>query len=96
MRSIGASHSSIFGIYITEGVVVAVIAWAVGALLSWPFSVWLVGALGDAMSLPLSYSFSFLGVGAWLVVVVSISAVASLLPAWRASQVSIRDAIAYE
>ena len=96
MRSIGASHRSIFGIYITEGVVVAVMAWALGAVLSWPLSVWLVEALGTAMSLPLSYAFSYTGVGAWLVTVIAIAAIASLLPAWRASQVSIRDAISYE
>lgn len=96
MRSIGASHRSIFGIYITEGVVVAVMAWAMGAVLSWPFSVWLVDALGTAMSLPLSYAFSWVGVAAWLLTMLAIAALASLLPAWRASQVSIRDAIAYE
>ncbi|HET6352156.1 MAG TPA: ABC transporter permease [Coriobacteriia bacterium] len=96
MRSIGASHRSIFGIYITEGVVIAVMAWGAGAVLSWPLSVWLVSALGTAMSLPLSYAFSWSGIGAWLLSVVIIAALASLLPAWRASQVSIRDAISYE
>ena len=63
MRSIGASHGSIFGIFITEGVVVALMAWAAGALLSLPLSVWLVRALGSAMSLPLAYHFSWAGVG---------------------------------
>ena len=96
MRSIGASHGSIFGIFITEGVVIAVMAWGLGALLSWPLSVWLVSALGTAMTLPLSYAFSWGGVGLWLASVLVIAAVASLLPAWRASQVSVRDAIAYE
>jgi putative ABC transport system permease protein len=96
MRSIGASHGAIFGIYITEGVVIAVMAWALGAMLSWPMSTWLVSALGGAMALPLSYAFSWVGVWAWLALVVAIAAIASLLPAWRASQVSIRDAISYE
>lgn len=96
MRSIGASHGAIFGIYITEGVVIALMAWGLGAVLSYPFSVWLTAALGSAMSLPLSYVFSWTGVGAWLVAVVAIAVLASLLPSWRASQVSIRDAIAYE
>jgi len=96
MRSIGASHLSIFQIFMTEGIVVAVMAWGAGALLSWPLSVWLVDALGTAMALPLSYAFSWTGVGAWLATVVVIAALASILPAWRASQVSIRDAIAYE
>jgi putative ABC transport system permease protein len=96
MRSIGASHMSVYQIFITEGLVVAVMAWSMGAVLSWPISIWLVDALGKAMSLPLSYKFSWIGVGAWLALVVAIAGLASLLPAWRASQVSIRDAIAYE
>ena len=96
MRSIGASHRSIFGIFITEGVVVALMAWSIGALLSWPLSVWLVDALGGAMSLPLAYQFSWPGVFLWLVSVVVIAVVSSLLPAWNASRVSVRDAIAYE
>lgn len=96
MRSIGASHRSIFGIFITEGVVVALMAWGVGALLSYPLSLWLVHALGGAMSLPLAYRFSWGGVGLWLVSVVAISVIASLIPAWNASRVSVRDAIAYE
>ncbi len=96
MRSIGASHAAIFNIFITEGVVVAVMAWAIGAIVSWPLSVWLVDALGTAMSLPLSYRFSWPGVGMWLALMVAIASLASLLPAWRASQVSIRDAISYE
>ena len=96
MRSIGAAHRSIFGIFITEGIVVAVMAWAIGAVLSWPLSVWLVSALGSAMSLPLAYAFSWEGVGLWLASVVVIAVLASLLPAWNASRVSVRDAIAYE
>ena len=96
MRSIGASHGSIFGIFITEGVVVALMAWSAGALLSWPLSVWLVDALGGAMSLPLAYRFSWPGVFLWLVSVIVIAVVSSLLPAWNASRVSVRDAISYE
>jgi len=96
MRSIGASHMSVYQIFITEGLVVAVMAWGAGAVLSWPLSIWLVDALGTAMSLPLSYAFSWVGVGAWLALVIVIAGAASLLPAWRAAQVSIRDAIAYE
>ncbi len=96
MRSIGASHGSIFGIFITEGVVVALMAWALGAVLSWPLSVWLVDALGAAMSLPLAFRFSWEGVGLWLASVLAIAVIASLIPAWNASRVSVRDAIAYE
>jgi putative ABC transport system permease protein len=96
MRSIGASHGSIFGIFITEAVVIGVISWAAGAVLSWPLSFVLARVLGDAMSIPLTYVFSWFGVGVWLASVVAIAVVASLVPSWRASQISVRDAIAYE
>ncbi len=96
MRAIGASHGSIFGIFITEGVVVGLMAWGLGALGSWPISLLLTNALSGAMNLPLTYVFSFAGVGIWLGAVLVIAVLASLLPSWRASQVSVRDAIAYE
>ncbi len=96
MRAIGASHASIFGIFITEGVVVGLMAWGLGAIASWPISLLLTNALSSAMNLPLTYVFSFAGVGIWLVSVLVIAVIASLLPSWRASQVSVRDAIAYE
>lgn len=96
MRSIGAAHRSIFGIYITEAVVVGMMAWILGAILSWPLSVGLVRVLADAMGVNLAYRFSWAGLGIWLVAVVVIAAVASLIPAWSAARVSVRDAIAYE
>jgi putative ABC transport system permease protein len=96
MRAIGASHASIFGIFITEGIVVGLMAWAIGALASWPISLMLTQGLSAAMNMPLSYTFSFTGVGIWLASVLVIAVVASLLPSWRASQVSVRDAISYE
>jgi len=96
MRSVGASHLSIFGIYITQGLVVGTISWFFGAFLSWPLSFALMEALSMTLEMSLSYTFSFEGVVIWLVFVWLISILASLLPAWRASQVSIRDAISHE
>jgi len=96
MRSVGASHKAIFGIYITQGLVVGTISWFLGAWLSWPVSYGLMQALRMALEMRLSYTFSFPGVVIWLILVWIISILASILPAWRASQVSIRDAISYE
>jgi putative ABC transport system permease protein len=96
MRAVGASHDDIFQVFVTEGVVVGVMAWFFGALFTYPLSYGLVIMLQNAMKIPLSYEFSWMGLGVWLVVVMVISAVASLLPAFNASQVSVRDAIAYE
>ncbi len=96
MRSIGAGHSAVFGIFMTEAIVIALMAWGMGAILSWPLSVVLSQSLGGAMKIPLTYVFSWAGVGIWLAAVIVIAAFASVLPAWRAAQISVRDAIAYE
>jgi putative ABC transport system permease protein len=96
MRAVGASHGSIFRVFVTEGFVIGVLSWAGGVVLSFPMSWALVQLLQTAIGVPLTYSFSWPTVGLWLVVVSAISSAASLLPAYRASQVSVRDAIAYE
>jgi putative ABC transport system permease protein len=96
MRAVGASHGSIYRVFVTEGVVIGVMSWVLGALLTYPLSLGLVEILEAAITIPLTYEFSWSGVAAWLAIVAAISAVASLLPAHRASQVSVRDAISYE
>ncbi len=96
MRATGAQHKAIYQIFVTEGVTVGAIAWFVGTLLAYPISYGLVRALEVSIGLPLTYEFSWSGVGSWLGLMLLISAFASIAPAFRASQVSVRDAIAYE
>jgi putative ABC transport system permease protein len=48
------------------------------------------------LSAPLDYTFSLNGVLLWLVVVVLLSALASFLPAWNASRLTVREVLAYE
>jgi putative ABC transport system permease protein len=96
MRALGASHRSIYQIFMTEGIAVGVIARAIGTVLAYPMSLGLTRLLEDAMGMPLAFTFSWGGVGLWLAAVVVIAGLASLVPAYRASQVSVRDAIAYE
>jgi putative ABC transport system permease protein len=45
---------------------------------------------------PLSFSVSFLGMGIWLVLSVVLSVAASLMPAWNAARLSVRDVLSYE
>ena len=71
-------------------------SWALGVVVSLPIALLLIDSLGQAMSFPLSFAYSPLGVAAWLVFVIVISVVASLLPAYRAARVSVAEAIAYE
>jgi putative ABC transport system permease protein len=96
MRAVGASNRSIYQIFITEGVVVGLVSWALGVVISFPITLILLTSLGESMSFPLSTAYSPLGIVAWLVFVIVISVLASLLPAYRAARVSVAEAIAYE
>jgi putative ABC transport system permease protein len=96
MRAIGAQHRSIYQIFMSEGLVVGVMSWGLGAMLSFPMSWALTNALAVATGIPLAYRYSWAGVGGTLAVMALVSVFASVLPAFRASQVSVRDAIAYE
>jgi putative ABC transport system permease protein len=96
MRATGAGHGDIYRIFITEGLVVGLMAWAIGVAGAVPLSRWLTSLIADAITTPLAYEFSWQGVALWLATVVVVSVLASLLPARRASQVSVRDAISYE
>lgn len=96
MRAIGASNRSLYQVFITEGIVVGLISWFLGCLIAVPVAIGLTSALQTAISFPLTFAFSPEGVVAWLAFVIVISVLASLLPAWRASRVSVAEAIAYE
>jgi putative ABC transport system permease protein len=96
MRAIGAGHRAIFAVYVTQGLVVGTISWFIGALIAIPISWALMQSLIGALGMSLAYKYSFTGVAVCLILVWTISALGSLLPAWAASQVSIRDAISYE
>jgi putative ABC transport system permease protein len=97
MRSIGASNRMVRAVVIVEGVLVGVLSWVLAVPLSVPIGLILCVVLGMAIfERPMSLTFSPLGVVIWLAIVVSISVVASLLPAQRAAAMSVRETLAYE
>jgi putative ABC transport system permease protein len=97
MRSIGAGHGAIGGIVIAEGLLISILSWALAIPLSIPINLIFNNMLGQMIvNQPLVFTFSSLGPVAWLAIVVVISVIASLLPAFRAMRLSIRDTLAYE
>lgn len=69
----------------------------IGALLSLPISRTLSDALGMVfLSRPLSYAVALDGIAIWLAIVLVLAAFASLVPAWRASRLAVREVLAYE
>jgi putative ABC transport system permease protein len=97
MRAIGASSVAILGIFIVEGVLVGVLSWLLAAPLSYPGARAFSTIVGSTLfQMPLDFDYSMGGMVGWLVIVVILSALASLWPALRATQVSVREALAYE
>jgi putative ABC transport system permease protein len=97
MRSIGASNAAVGSIVVTEGLIIGVISWALALPLSIPLSLIFNSMLGSMIfDTPLVFVFSLFGVISWLAVIVVVSVIASLLPAYRAIKMSIRETLAYE
>ncbi len=97
MRAIGASNGDIQGIVIVEGMVIGLISWVISILLSIPITAVLTTGVGLAiLTAPMPAVYSPSGIFAWLIGILLIGAVASALPAHRASSLTVRDTLAYE
>jgi len=97
LRAMGASNSAIRKIVLAEGLVVGVISWLLGILLSLPLGT----GLSDAVTLAImqsktKFEYSVEGAIIWLGLILTISILASLIPAQRASQLTVREVLAYE
>ncbi len=95
MRAIGASNGAIRRIVTIEGILIGAISWAIGALLAWPFSYGIVLVLSTALEFEVFHAFSAAGTAIWLAAVLGIAAAASILPAWNASRLTVREVLAY-
>ena len=97
MRAIGASDGAVLRIVVVEGVIIGMISWFIGAALAFPIGAGLSTAVGRVLfSTPLPYVFSVSGVVTWFVIVAVLAGVASFLPAWNASRLTVREVLAYE
>jgi putative ABC transport system permease protein len=97
MRAIGASDGAVLRIFVVEGVMIGILAWFGGILLSQPMSRLISRQIGlTFLERPLDFQYNWLGPLLWLLIVVVVSVVASLLPAYSAARLSVRETIAYE
>jgi putative ABC transport system permease protein len=80
-----------------EGMFIGLISWVLGTLLALPFGYWLANAVSGAMlESRITFTFSTTGLWLWLGLVLVIATLSSLAPAQRASQLTIREVLAYE
>lgn len=97
MRAIGASNGDIQAIVLTEGMVIGIVSWAISILLSLPITNVLCFGVGMAiLTSPMPVVYGASGIVAWLIFTLILGALASALPARRASRLTVRDTLAYE
>jgi putative ABC transport system permease protein len=97
LRAIGARHRSIITMVQVEGLVIAVLSWAIAIPLSLPMSLGLGEAFGRIMiTVPVIFVPDSSAVLRWLAVVVGVSLIACAWPAYRAMRISTRAALSYE
>ena len=97
MRAIGASSLDIGQVFVMEALCIGLISWLAGVVLAVPMAALLEYQVGLLLfHYPLDFHFSFSGVGIWLGVSGLLSLLASLLPAWNAARMSVREVLNYE
>lgn len=97
MRSIGAVDKVIMQMVILEGVVIGGISWLLGAILSFPITYLLATIVSLAVfNSPIDIKITWDGFLLWLLLVLLLSAIASILPARNAARLTIREVLAYE
>jgi putative ABC transport system permease protein len=97
MRAIGANSGAVFQVVVAEGICIGMISWLLAALLALAANQPLSAAFGIAfINAPLSAALAPLGSIIWLIAILLLAVVASILPAWRATRLTIRAVLAYE
>jgi putative ABC transport system permease protein len=97
LRAIGAPNRSVAQVFILEAVGIGLLSWLMGAALAIPMTLGLNAAVGNAvMGQPLTYAYSMQGMWLWLGAVILLSVLASAIPARNASQLTVREVLAYE
>jgi len=97
MRAIGSSNGILMLMVIIEGYLIGIISWLIGSLLAFPISTLMSNAISQALfDASTTITYTPTGFAIWLVVVSILSIAASVLPARRASSLTIREVLAYE
>ena len=96
MRAVGARSTTIVSMFVMEGIIQGVFSWAIVVPVSFVLGKYLANALGQAMfQANLDYQYNYSAVMLWLVIILIISTVAAVLPAYNATRISVRDSLAY-
>jgi putative ABC transport system permease protein len=97
MRATGATSLDVAAVFVVEGVVIGALSWLLAIPLSYPGARLFSDSVGESL-LRVHFQFTYAvdGAGLWLLIVIVVSALASLWPALRATCISVQEALAYE
>jgi putative ABC transport system permease protein len=96
LRSIGARSATIMRLLIMEGVLQGLISFLIATPLAFILAQPLARSLGRTMlEVDLDFAFHYASVGIWLFSIIVIAILASIAPAKRATQISVREALTY-
>ncbi|MBI9050728.1 MAG: FtsX-like permease family protein [Anaerolineaceae bacterium] len=97
LRAIGAYNQVVMQLVIVEGVLISTISYGFSILLSFPITNVLSSVVSQAIfSSPVAFRYTPMGYYIWFGIIIILSIVASILPAKNASQMTIREVLAYE
>jgi len=84
-------------IVLVEGIVIGVLSWKIGVLISVPVSSFMSEQLGIALiNIPLISRYSVGAAALWFFVLQGVALAASLGPARNAVRLTVREVLAYE
>jgi putative ABC transport system permease protein len=96
MRAVGASSATIAMMFIGEGLFMGWLSWLVALPLSIPAGYLFTWVLGIALDGEMIYVYDPLGGVYWLLIITILSVLASWFPARSATQISVRESLAYQ
>jgi putative ABC transport system permease protein len=96
MRALGASSGDVGFIFMGEGLLLGLVSWVLAMPLGVAAGPYFVAAISAAIDFQAVYHTYVPGLFIWLGLVVTLSLLASGLPARRATRISVRESLAYE
>jgi putative ABC transport system permease protein len=96
IQTIGGTSRAVLHIVTSEGTFIGALSLALAIILSLPLSLIVGNVIGNlSFRVPLPLVVSPIAILIWGVIVLSGAALASALPAWNASRLTIRETLAY-
>jgi putative ABC transport system permease protein len=96
MRAIGASNRAIRRLVVTEGAFIGLLSWLIASLVAAPIGRMFTQAVAELLRMQVQYQFSIGSIVLWLVLGLGLAVLASLAPARTATNLTVREVLAYE